>query len=187
MSAPEMREVRPLFDTPASVGAFVQPGAGQVAEVTERTALLTKKEHDLLDVPTRPKAVHFRNMEERDFWILFLTIIFGNIVAFFDSTLMYVSVYLHADESQTTGRTARELWMTARYLPNCVCMLINVTGRALIQSSHHTSILRTPRHGCQPVSSSPLPSLSRCTVEYRTPSGVGRCSCSRNACSSLQR
>jgi hypothetical protein len=73
MSPPEMRENRPLLDKPASVGTFVQPTAGEVAEVTERTALLTKKEQHSAE---HKKDAHFRNIDGRGFWILFSTIIF---------------------------------------------------------------------------------------------------------------
>lgn len=77
-----MRETRPSLDTPASVGGFIQPAAGEVAEVTERTALLTKKEYDHARgiKETIRKDVHFRNIDARNFWALFGTIIFGNII-----------------------------------------------------------------------------------------------------------
>lgn len=88
MSPPEMRETRPLIDNAPAPGLFVQPAAGQVEQVTERTALLTNKETEtaLPQVPDR--NVHFRDIDRRRFWILFGTMIFGNTIAFFDSTLM---------------------------------------------------------------------------------------------------
>ncbi|ETN42236.1 uncharacterized protein HMPREF1541_04177 [Cyphellophora europaea CBS 101466] len=87
MSVPEMRETRPLIDSVP--GPFVQPAAGEVEEVTERTALLIKKESGATPIKIHNnKDVHFRNISQKDFWILFGTIIFGNTVAFFDSTLM---------------------------------------------------------------------------------------------------
>ncbi|KPI38653.1 putative transporter [Cyphellophora attinorum] len=114
MSPPEMRENRPLLDTPASVGTFAQPTAGEVAEVTERTALLTKKEQHS---EGHKKDAHFRNIDGRGFWILFSTIIFGNIIAFFDGTLMasahpVITSYFHASNSASWLSTVFFLTLT---------------------------------------------------------------------------
>lgn len=111
MAPPEMRETtnRPLLDSSTAQGPFVQPGAGQVEEVTERTALLTRKAELIGQPESEPvrKEEHFRNIDKRTFWILFATIIFGNIVAFFDSTLMYVFEHRGFRSEAELGSTLR--------------------------------------------------------------------------------
>jgi hypothetical protein len=83
-----MSETRLVVDpTPAS-GPLPQPNDGDFEAVTERTKLL--RQDGILPKPAKP-VEHFRNIDRRRFWVLFGTIIFGNTIAFFDSTLMFAA------------------------------------------------------------------------------------------------
>jgi MFS family permease len=88
MAPPEMRKTRPIIDSAPAPGVFVQPTAGECEDVTERTVLLTKKEPERPLTPSSDKVEHFHGIERKQFTLLFLTIVFGNTIAFFDSTLM---------------------------------------------------------------------------------------------------
>lgn len=88
MSPPEMQETRPLFDSAPAQGPFVQSSAGEIQEVTERTALLTNKEIETANPVVSGKNIHYHNIDGKRFVLLFVTIACVNTVAFFDTTLM---------------------------------------------------------------------------------------------------
>ena len=98
--ASKNKNARPLVDPTATLGPHVEPAAGQVEGVTERSALLSKKTLE----PLPEKNVHYRNIDGTHFRILFASIIFGNTIAFFDTTLMasshpVITSYFHSSNS----------------------------------------------------------------------------------------
>jgi predicted MFS family arabinose efflux permease len=110
-----MSETRLVVDpTPAS-GPLPQPNDGDFEAVTERTKLL--RQDGILPKPAKP-VEHFRNIDRRRFWVLFGTIIFGNTIAFFDSTLMFAA---HPIVTSYFGSSNSASWLsTVFYLTSTV-------------------------------------------------------------------
>ena len=74
---------------PAALGATIpvpstKSSTGLAQPPTETTQLLPSKPSS----EPKNKDVHYRNIDGTRFWWLFASIIFGNTIAFFDSTLM---------------------------------------------------------------------------------------------------
>ena len=76
----------PLADAAAAPGPYIQDTTRQADEITETTQLL---KHSAGDGVEPAGDVHYRNVESSTkFWLLYGSILFGNTIAFFDSTLM---------------------------------------------------------------------------------------------------
>ena len=76
----------PLADAAAAPGPYIQHSTRQADEITETTQLLKHRAGGDVE-PT--EDVHYRNVESSTkFWLLYGSILFGNTIAFFDSTLM---------------------------------------------------------------------------------------------------
>ena len=75
-----------LADVMAAPGPIIQSAVGQVDEATETTRLLKHRADEVIE---STRDVHWRNIESSTkFWLLYGSILFGNTIAFFDSTLM---------------------------------------------------------------------------------------------------
>jgi MFS family permease len=111
-----MSENRLIVDATPASGPLPQPIDGEVEEVTEQTKLLSST-HDDLPKSSQP-VEHFRNIDRGRFWILFGTIIFGNTIAFFDSTLMFAA---HPIVTSYFGSSNSASWLsTIFYLTSTV-------------------------------------------------------------------
>ena len=76
----------PLAGAAAAPGPYIQHTTRQADEITETTQLLKHRAGGGVE----PAGdVHYRNVESSTkFWLLYGSILFGNTIAFFDSTLM---------------------------------------------------------------------------------------------------
>ena len=147
----QSKTTRPLIAPSATPAPFVQPTAGQSQDSTETTRLLPKRPASKL----KPKDVHYRNVDGARFWWLFSSIIFGNTIAFFDSTLMASShpvitsyfdssnsaswlstvFYLSSTVSQPLyGRTSDTVGRRPVYMFAAVTFLLSTGWCALAQS-----------------------------------------------------
>ena len=147
------KDSRPLVKPAATSAPSIQPTAEEVQGATERTELLPAKQSN--DTKAKPKDVHYHNIDGTRFWFLFASIIFGNTIAFFDSTLMASShpvitsyfgssnsaswlstvFYLSSTVSQPLyGRTSDTVGRRPVYIFASVMFLLSTAWCALAQS-----------------------------------------------------
>ncbi len=109
------RTQRPSVAPSATAAPSFQPAAGQVERTTERSELLPGP--GPANEP-KTKDVHYHNISGTRFWWLFSSIIFGNTIAFFDSTLMASS---HPVITSYFGSSNSASWLsTVFYLSSTV-------------------------------------------------------------------
>ena len=108
-------------------------GVGQKNEVTESTRLLRGTSKECAAESDERQQVHFQNVESKQrFWWLFGTIIFGNTIAFFDSTLMasshpIITSYFHASNAASWLSTV--FYLTATITQPLYGRVSDVIGR----------------------------------------------------------
>ena len=121
----------------------------QTTVVTEETPLLTGAsptgpEGSLIPLPPPPSPVkdvedpsaspstHYRNVDRRHFWLLFGGILFGDLIAFFDSTMMASShpvITSYFDASNAASWLSTVFFLTSTIFQPLAGRISDVVGR----------------------------------------------------------
>lgn len=121
-----------MESTVTNTPPFVE-GVDQKIQVSEVTPLLRFNAKVYPDDFVEEQDVHYRNIDSKKrFWLLFSTVIFGNTIAFFDSTLMasshpVITSYFHASNAASWLSTV--FYLTATITQPLYGRVSDVIGR----------------------------------------------------------
>jgi MFS family permease len=123
--------VENVVDLTATTGPFLAKVIDQKVVESEITPLLRSNVKGCAEGPSE-KEVHYRNIDGKRFWLLFGTVIFGNTIAFFDSTLMasshpVITSYFHASNAASWLSTV--FYLTATITQPLYGRVSDVIGR----------------------------------------------------------
>lgn len=123
-----------VFDPNATAGPFLAKGVDQHGGASETTPLLKSN----VSESSEKEHVHYRNIDsKKHFWLLFGTVIFGNTIAFFDSTLMasshpIITSYFHASNAASWLSTV--FYLTATITQPLYGRISDTIGRRPVYS-----------------------------------------------------